>query len=82
MFKTAPKTVELCKDKLNEPDVLGSCVYEGLTLIGWPMGRLVREEMYIFVLSIERCTPADGYMVRETTFSTLLQDRRRKHLLA
>ena len=63
LFKKAPQTVELCKDKLNEPDAPGSCVYESNTLIGWPMGRFVREEMYIFVLSIEllraQCTPAE-----------------------
>ena len=39
LFNTAPKTVELCKDKLNEPDAPRSCVYESYTLIGWPMGR-------------------------------------------
>jgi len=28
LFKTAAKTVKLGKDKLNEPDAQGSCVYE------------------------------------------------------
>lgn len=79
MFKMALRTVELCKDRLNGPDVLCSCVCESLTLIGWPMGGLLREEMYIFVLSIERCTPAEWLDGSWNAFSTLLQDKRRKY---
>lgn len=63
-LKRHPKPVEPCKDRLNEPDISDSCVYESLILIGWRMGRLLREEMYIFILSIEKCAPAKWLYAR------------------